>query len=320
MFRVPLSVGEMTPPIVGDLILVEQQLRRYELGEVEEIETVMRGERREHTTRNLARTTQTTTTESSSEQEETSSVSTDERFSLSSESQTTAAQSFGVELGVSVSGKYGPVQIGATVNASYDTSKSTTDSTAQEYAKTVTEEATKRVANSFKETSSLTILTETQDTSLRGFNNEDGTAHINGLYRWLDKVYEAKLLNYGRRLMLSLRVPEPAAYYRGLLTQNEALATADLVEPLHPSRIDRTDLSELPASNSTDGFLSYKGITEANYAKLAALYDVTNVEPPLPLNLTGSKTIVVPDVDGAHRDGRQRREPRERRQHAHGRP
>jgi hypothetical protein len=194
-----------------------------------------------------------------------------------------------------VSGKYGPVQVSATVSASYDTSKSTTDSSAQEYAKTVTEEATKRVANSIKETSSLTILTETQDTALRGFNNEGGATHINGLYRWLDKVYEAKLLNYGRRLMLSLPVPEPAAYYRALLEQNEAAATADLVEPLHPSRISRTDLSELPAGNDTDGFLSYKGITESNYAKLAALYDVTSVEPPLPLTRTGSKAVVVPE-------------------------
>ena len=294
-FRVPLSVGEMRPPTVGDLILVEQELRRYEPSELAAIETVMRGERREHTTRNLARTTQTTTTETSSEQEETSSVSTDERFQLSSQSQTTAAQSFGLDVGVSVSGKFGPVQMGATVNASYDTSKSTTDSSAQEYAKTVTEEATKRVANSIKETSSLTILTETQDTSLRGFNNEDGTTHINGMYRWLDKVYEAKLLNYGRRLMLSLTVPEPSVYYRWLLEQNEALATADLVEPLHPSRISRSDLTELPASNTTDGFNSYKGITEANYAKLAALYDVTGLEPPLPLEKTGSKSIVVPE-------------------------
>jgi len=297
VFRVPLTVGEMKPPTVGDLILVEQELRRYEAKELAAIETVMKGERREHTTRNLARTTETTTSETSSEQEETSSITIDERFQLSAQSQSTASQSFGVQTGVSVSGKYGPVQVGATVNASFDTSQSTTDSNAQEYAKSVTEEATKRVSNSFKESSSITILTETQDTTLQGFNNEGGTVHINGMYCWLDKVYEAKLLNYGRRLMLTLNVPEPAAYYRGLLQQNEDLVLSDLVPPVHPTGINRgLNIPRGEFSQPEDGYRSYQDITEDNYAGLAALYGVTNIQPPMPLDLTGSKAIVIPDA------------------------
>lgn len=295
VFRVPLSVGAIKPPTVGDLILVEQELNRYELGELADIESIMRGERRERTIRTLARTTQTTTTESSLEEEQSSSLKTDERFSLSSEAQKTASESFGVQMGVSVSGKFGPVQVGATVNASYDTSKSTSESTSQEYAKTVTEEATKRVKSSIKETSSITILTETQNTSLRGFNNEKGSDHVNGLYRWVDKIYTARLLNYGRRLMFSLAVPEPAAFYRSLLWQNEAALMEGLVEPLHPSRIGRGLVDPLPDTNTTGGFLSSRDITEDNYALLAALYDVS-VQPPPPEYLTGSKAIVYPEA------------------------
>jgi hypothetical protein len=295
VFRVPLSVGAMRPPTVGDLILVEQELNRYELGELADIESIMRGERRERTIRSLARTSQTTTTESSLEQEESTSLKTDERFQLSTQAQTTANESFGVEMGVSVSGKFGPVQVAASVNASYDTSKSVSESTSQDYAKTVTEEATKRVKTSIKESSSITILTETQNTSLRGFNNEKGTVHVNGLYRWVDKIYTARLMNYGRRLMLSLAVPEPAAMYRGLLAQNEAALMADLVEPIHPSRISRTTNLPLPDTNTTGGYLSYEHITEGNYAELAALYDVA-VQPPPPEYLTGSKAIAHPDA------------------------
>ncbi|HST65062.1 MAG TPA: hypothetical protein VLM05_07715, partial [Mycobacteriales bacterium] len=59
---VPLTVGGTMPPVVGDLLLVEQELRRYELGEMAETQTIMRGERREQTIRTLARTSQTTTT------------------------------------------------------------------------------------------------------------------------------------------------------------------------------------------------------------------------------------------------------------------
>lgn len=280
VFRVPLSVGEMKPPAVGDLLIVEQQLRRYELGELAEIQTIMRGERRERTVRKLNRTSQTTTTESSFEQEESSSLKTDERFQLSSQAQQSAEQSFSVQAGVNVSGKFGPVQVSASVNASFDTSKSSSESTAQEYAKTVTEEATKRVKNSIKESSSITILTETQDTTLQGFNNEKGADHVNGLYRWVDKIYDAQLVNYGRRLMFSLNVPEPAAFYRGLITQNENQAMADLVEPVHPSE---------------EGFDSFKDIDDLNYAWIAGMYEAS-VQPPPQKQLTGSKSFVYPDA------------------------
>lgn len=295
VFRVPLAVGAMKPPMVGDLLLVEQELRRYEEGELADNDTIMRGERRERTIRKLNRTSETTTTETSFEQEETQSLKTDERFQLATQAQQASEQSFGVQAGVSVSGKFGPVQVSASVNASFDTSKSSSESTSQEYAKTVTEEATKRVKSSFKESSSITILTETQDTSLRGFNNENGTTHVNGFYRWIDKIYDAKLLNYGRRLMLSLNVPEPAAFYRGLIQQNEAEAMAELAQPLHPVAIDRISVTPLEETEPNNGFRSYEDVDEDNYAKLAALYDVS-VAPPPPEYLTGSKAFAHPDA------------------------
>jgi hypothetical protein len=294
-FRVPLDLGAIKPPAVGDLLIVEQELRRYELGELAEIETIMRGERRERTTRKLNRTSQTTTTESTFEQEESSSTKVDERFSLSSQAQQSAEQSFGVEAGVSVSGKFGPVQVSASVNASFDTSKSSSESTSQEYAKTVTEEATKRIKSSIKESTSITVLTETQDTTLRGFNNETGATHINGLYRWVDKIYDAQLVNYGRRLMFSLNVPEPAAYYRGLIAQAESAEMTELVEPTHPSMIDRDTNEPLPKNRPKGGYRSWMDIDEDNYAELAALYDATVPPPPVEF-MTGSKAFVHPDA------------------------
>ena len=165
-FYVPLSVGEHQPPIVGDLLLVEQELNRYEMGEIAEIENVLKSERKERSTRQLSRTSQTTTTEVSSEREETESQVTDERFTLKSEAQKTASQSLSFEAGVNVSGKFGPVQVSASASASFSSAQSTSQSTSQEYAKTVTEEATKRVLESFKETNSITLLTESQTTSL----------------------------------------------------------------------------------------------------------------------------------------------------------
>lgn len=296
VFRVPLRVGAMAPPTVGDLLVVHEDLREYRLDEVADIESIMKGERRERTIRTTARTTTTTTTETVTELEESSSTRMEERFGLAAQSQQTAEQSFGVDVGVSVSAKFGPVQMAATANASFDTSQSSTDSTSQEYAKTVTEEAAKRIKTSIKESSSVTLLTETQDTSLRGFNNQGGTVHVNGLYRWVNKVLDARLMNYGRRLMLRQAVPEPAQFYRSLLDRASDKQRAELVEPVHPSRLDATTLAELPADETDGGVDSYQAVDEANYAELAARYDVTGVSPPPPRELSGGKAIVVPSA------------------------
>jgi len=300
VFRTDLAVGAIKPPVVGDLLLVEQTLTGYGLGELASIESVLRGERRERTIRTLARTTQTTTTETSSSTDQTNSLTTDERFALSSQAQQTASESVGVQTGVNVSGKFGPVQVGASVNASFDTSKSTSSSTSQDFAKTVTEEATKRVQSSIKQSSSLTVLTESQDTSLRGFNNEKGTTNLNGLYRWVDKTYTARLLNYGRRLMFSLNPPEPGAFFRALLAQGQAELSADLEEPVPPSGVAVSDGAPIPAGSHLKGFDSYQDISEKNYARFAALYDV-QVSPPPPATIAGAKAIAVPTAMEAAR-------------------
>lgn len=207
-----------------------------------------------------------------------------------------ANSSFGIDAGVSVTGKFGPVQVSAAVNASHNTSQSSSTTSAQEYAKTVTEEATKRVKNTIKEVSSITILTERQDTSLQGFNNVDGTEHINGIYRWVDKLYDARLMNYGRRVLLSLNVPEPAAFHRSLLGSHESAALAELVEPIHPSRISRTNWQPLPASNTNGGFRSYQDLEDDNYARLAGLYDVSGLEAPPAGEVAGGTAIAYPEA------------------------
>ncbi len=290
-----LSVGQVTPPVVGDLILTEQELRGYSLGELAQIITIMRGERRERTVRSLSRTSQTTTTETTSSMEDSTSVVTEERFQLAAQAQTTAEQSFGISTGISVSGSFGPVKVGATVNASYDTSKSSAHTTSQEYAKNVTEEATRRVQNSSRQLTSITLLTELQDTDLQGFNNEDGADHVNGLYRWVDSNNDVRLLNYGRRLMWTFTVPEPSAMLHGQLEQAASGLEADLVQPVPPERVSTSTGRPLPDDSTATGFLSFEDVTEYNVAAFAALYDA-DVAPPPAESITGAKAIAYPEA------------------------
>ncbi len=295
-FRVPLTAGRTPPPAIGDLIVVEEELSRYDLSEIADVTSVMRSERREQTTRNLSRTSQTTSLETVSEDERTSSVQTAERFQLSSQAEQSASQNFGIQAGVTATGKFGPVQVSATVNASYDTSTSSSTSTAQEYAKAVTEEASRRIRNSIKQVSSTTVLTESQQTTLRGFNNENGSDNINGVYRWLDRIYRAKLMNYGRRLLIPMVVPEPSAVYLSRLSDLATTELADLTAPVHPSRLSRSTREPLPDDQLAAGFRSFHDIDETNYAELGAVYDVAGLEAPPALDFTGSKAFVYPEA------------------------
>lgn len=303
VFRTKINVGLIRPPVVGDLILVEQELRRYELGELAEIENVMRGEKREYSTRNLSRTNETSSFSNESETSETESLKTDERFQLSNQATKAANNSFSADVGVSVSAKYGPVQTGVTANASYSQSKSSSESQSQDFSRQITEEATKNVRNLIKESSTTAILTEVERNTLHGFNNVDGASHSVGLYRWVDKIYAARTVNYGRRLMLTFDVPEPAAFFRGGLAQNEMNIMAGLEEPKPPGMYHwdalESTVSTKGGTTPRDRFDNHKRITEESYASLAALYDVKDIAPPPANKITGTKAISYPSTNQA---------------------
>ena len=43
-------------------------------------------------------------------------------------------------------------------------------------------------------------------------NRQAGAKKIRGIYQWVDKKYKARILNYGKRLLYDVVVPEPAAF------------------------------------------------------------------------------------------------------------
>lgn len=58
-------------------------------------------------------------------------------------------------------------------------------------------------------------LNEVEQTSVHSFTNTaQGTGHISGSYLWLDKIYQGRIYNYGRRMMFEFILPEPAEVLR----------------------------------------------------------------------------------------------------------
>ena len=70
------------------------------------------------------------------------------------------------------------------------------------------------------------MTTETEEVNTHGFDNTEGTEHAVGVYRWLDKLYQGQVKNYGKRLMFEMVVPEPAAFHKYAKSQPRPGAAA----------------------------------------------------------------------------------------------
>ena len=109
---------------VGDLLLVKQTLKAYELAEFAHVENVLAGESREREHRRLDVREETSTSESETETEKERNLQSTERNEMQSEAEKTVKSQFQLDAGLQVSGSYGPaVSFTASLNAGFSTSK-----------------------------------------------------------------------------------------------------------------------------------------------------------------------------------------------------
>ncbi len=242
---------------VGDLLLVNKKLKRYEASEVARIENVLKSETKEFTERDYERIedlleNETIDTKSTSfEQQVSNTVSSGN--SASSSSNNTPA--------------YGPtVQTTPTTGQGSSKSTNTAATNAGTFARNTTSKASSSVTKSVRELRRTLTVTEHERTTKHSFVNSSDE-NISGIYRFLDMVYDCQLVNYGKRLMLEFMVPEPAAFY--IYSQiNKGTPETTIVKPLRLDELGVTD---------------FNSINEYNYASIAAAYGVTDIEPPPPM-------------------------------------
>jgi hypothetical protein len=255
--------------LIGDLLVTKQQLIKYDLGEVAHVESVMVGLEKTRTHRRLNRTETTDLTEREATTETEHETQTTDRFDMEKESSRALAQDFQVDAGVNVSGSYGTVKFSSTLDSSFGTSSQQTQADATTFSKTVTNRALSRVKERVRQQKTVTVINETEETSINKLANNTGD-NVNGVYRWLDKFYLNKIINYGSRLMFEFTVPEPAQFY--IFRQVAKPKPGAAVEnPLDPTTVvDPLGLSlHSPASLNDD-----------NYAFWAALYGASIAAPP----------------------------------------
>lgn len=287
-----MAKSKIKPIGIGDLKVVKQTLIRYAAGEVAHIENVMATESRGRHHRRLRQIEEIVTTEFERTEESKRDLQTTERFEMQQETQKTIQSETRFQIGAEVSVGFGPVQIGVSSQFSTSNSKTESDLTAMNYAKEVVEHSLERLVERVREERVTRTLDEFEEKNYHQFENTDGE-NKSGIYRWVDKYYRAKVVDYGKRLFYEFIIPEPAAFYifsRHYTLDNEILPE----EPLAP--VD-------PVSNEP---LAPHHITRTNYLALAQSYGAEDISPPPRKEIIVSRIIgreLQPEEHWAFTDG-----------------
>lgn len=261
----PLApLGWIEPYAIGDLQMVRQRLLRYQSGEIARIENVMRGERREvthkRTQRQFDEQKQTT-----AEMQILQNDAADERSNLQEESRKTVAETTETNQYNKFTSSYGP-PTQATLDGSW--SKTVQAGAAPglddgtRFARDILNKTVKRISRSVSQTRSSSSMSQTEDSVLSLVDNTAGTHSMRAVFRWLNKVYEACVVNYGQRLMMEFMVCRPAASF---IAHEQALAGQDFIKPVPPLHL---------------GVVTFEDIGPHNYARLSAYYGVLDLAPP----------------------------------------
>ena len=230
----PPAHALVRPAGVADLLVVKQQIKRYEAGEIAHVENVLIGEKKSRAHRRLERSEETFVSETETTRTQETELETADRFELNREASRTIESDQKHGFGLSLSGKYGPtVEFSSTFSAEASSSSEETTKSSSRYAKDVVSRSLERLTERVREVRTRTIIRETEETNLHELHNET-EEHVSGIYQFLEKIYEAQVFNYGIREMFDFMIPEPASFF-WYVEQNPTL---DVDLPPPPEKLE----------------------------------------------------------------------------------
>jgi hypothetical protein len=252
---------------IGDLLIVRQKLKAYELGDFAHVENVLKGESREREHRRLSVREEIVTSETQRETEKERNLQSTERNEMESEASKTVQSQFQLDAGLQVSGSYGPaVSFSASLNTSFSTSTEESQRKAVSYSREVTEKTVERIRELVREERRVRTLEQIEEINVHKIENtQNPKGHVRGIYRWLNKIYDAQIFNYGQRMMYEFVIPEPAAYFLYAMIEN-------------PPQDMELEKPEPPTYGGVA--LKPENLTRTNYQQYLAKYEVTNAKAP----------------------------------------
>lgn len=164
--RVPDSHGSVKPAGIADLLVVKQQLLRYEPTEVAHIENVLMGERKQRDHKRRRETEQFTLRETELTSSEERELETTDRFEMVRETNETLRQSAALNAGLTISGRYGPtVEFSATAEGSTSRDRESATRTASTFSKETTQKSASKIAERVLQRETLRITTSVEESN-----------------------------------------------------------------------------------------------------------------------------------------------------------
>lgn len=262
--------GKVNQVGLQDLMMVRQKLLTYEPGEIAHIENVLKGESKKKKHRKLHRTEETVFEESERSEEVENELETTDRFELQSETSKTISRDTSVEAGVTTTATYGKVNIEAHGNYASNNATEESRNSSSTYAKDVVSRSVQKIKERVLKRRSKTEINEVEIINKHTIDNITSEAeNIAGIYRWVNKLYEAQVVDYGKRMMLEFMIPEPAAFYRFALTKN-------------PDKEITIKKPDEPGFCQAGRFFPLKptDLSSSNYMCFVGKYGVSDVQPP----------------------------------------
>jgi hypothetical protein len=271
--------GKVAPAGIADLLVVREHVLRYERGEIAFVENVAKGEslkrqtHRKDTTEDSILTTTSFGREAQRDLQATNrlDLQSANRFDLQRQSASIIQQNTDRVPGVGSSEAYGPlVDVGGSDQLSSSQGSQQFASQASNYGQDVTRRAVSKLTESLQ-TQILHLKTsEFAEDVERDFDNSKGPTNEIMVYQWLDKISEAEVFTYGRRLIYDFIVPEPATFLVNALNNWKP----------ELSRLQKPTLFSLPPHK----------LDRTNYQYWAAGYGATNLQPPPEQEITIERT------------------------------
>jgi hypothetical protein len=272
---VPTTVGNIRPSHVGQLLRTLQHIVRYEAEEIAHVENVVIGESKNRETRRLRRTEETVVREEEITREEELDLQTTDRMEFQREVQNVLEEKQQFNIGASISGEYGPVEVSVNTAFSTESSSESTTRTASSYAREVTEKVAQRITERTREEQTNRTIQEFEERNQHGFENTTGE-HISAMFQWLVKVYSAQVYDFGARVFFNISVPEPQYFLLNTLEKHKA--PIEGLKPPDPIDFEPGD------------------IKPSNYQEYVKKYQVTGVKPPPKARKIISKVFRFPET------------------------
>jgi hypothetical protein len=281
----PQANFKVLPFAIGELQIVRQRLIGYAPGEIARVINILPGEKKKVTNRTRESEKKRSATKNSNDQNERNkTVEGQEDFE--SEIIKTFANFSKDHNYTNLNTNYGP-PYAVTIGGSKTIGKTFNNPSKKdlsEFAKKVLNTSSQSMSKKVVEWRSHSTLRETEEKNTSQFDNSKSKEPITAFYKWLNKIYEARVVNYGKRLIYSLWILNPAHEYKQSEKYNKGKSTYQ------------------PKSLSYFSITDYESITQEN-ANLASLYydvDIPDAPPQnkivsVALTQAESLTLEIPD-------------------------